>query len=408
MKDTAISLTPELRSRLMQGYGFDSRPTPAWDLDAFASAGGIRSTAGDMLTYLEAQLHPERSPFPAALVRSQRIRDHVDGDMDIALAWIYDPDKGIYWHSGATGGYTTYACFIPKRDFAAVVMLNAYPAAFPFTGVLSEHVVERISGKPALSLAPISVPPAGPVRSFFAYWIAMVAAGVFIFCCVLALQGFAALLASPAMVAARLRVPATRGLLPPGQRLFSAALAGHGAGDRFAAALAILDSVVLVRRPVPAVERLAAPGPGAVCAARMDRSRCRRLRHGRGLCGFIFPHPAQNRRAARYLPGLQQWLAAAFRRLIRNRHRAIQYSKPGPQPPASHDFRLLPGRFRLRDPVLKCPAGNRGPHQRRGPGSPLVGPTIRGRIQKQDRDGNRRPGRRRKSCDAGVRTGCEH
>ena len=73
MKDTAISHPPELRSRLMQGYAFDSRPTPAWDLDAFASAGGIRSTAGDMLTYLEAQLHPERSPFAAALVRSQRI-----------------------------------------------------------------------------------------------------------------------------------------------------------------------------------------------------------------------------------------------------------------------------------------------------------------------------------------------
>ena len=81
----------------MQGYAFDSRPTPAWDLDAFASAGGIRSTAGDMLTYLEAQLHPERSPFAAALVRSQRIRDHVADGMDIALAWMYDLDKGVYW-----------------------------------------------------------------------------------------------------------------------------------------------------------------------------------------------------------------------------------------------------------------------------------------------------------------------
>ena len=166
----------------------------AWDLDAFASAGGIRSTAGDMLTYLEAQLHPERSPFPAALTRSQRIRDHVAGGMDIALAWMYDLDKGIYWHNGATGGYTAYACFNPKRDFAAVVLFNGYSASYPFTAMLSEHVVERISGKPALSLTPISVPPAGPLRSFFAYWIAMLAAGVFTFCCVLALQGFSALL----------------------------------------------------------------------------------------------------------------------------------------------------------------------------------------------------------------------
>ena len=54
--------------------------------------------------------------------------------------------------------------------------------------------VQRLSGKPALSLAPIAVPPAGPVRSFFAYWIAMLALDVFMFCCVLALQGISALL----------------------------------------------------------------------------------------------------------------------------------------------------------------------------------------------------------------------
>ena len=194
MRDTAISLSPELLGRLMQGYDGQRQPTPRWDLDAFASAGGIRSTAGDMLTYLEAQLHPERSPFPAALTRSQRVREHVGGDIDIALAWTYDTGTGVYSHSGATGGYTTYACFNPKRDFAAVVMFNAYSAALPFTGMLSEHIVERLSGKPALSLAPISVPPAGPVRSFFAYWITMLAAGVFIFCCVLSLQGFSVLL----------------------------------------------------------------------------------------------------------------------------------------------------------------------------------------------------------------------
>jgi len=193
MHDTAISLSPGQRSRFIQGHGFDSRPTPPWDLDAFASAGGIRSTARDMLAYLETQLHPERSPFPSALLQSQRLWDHVAGDMRIALAWIYDPDTAAYWHNGATGGFTAYACFFPRRDFAAVVLMNASPQAFPFTGVLSEHVVDRISGKPALSLTPISVPPAGPIRSFFAYWIAMLAAGVFMFCCVLALQGFAAL-----------------------------------------------------------------------------------------------------------------------------------------------------------------------------------------------------------------------
>jgi CubicO group peptidase (beta-lactamase class C family) len=192
MNDTVISLSPEQIGRLMQGHGFDRQPTPRWDLDAFASAGGIRSNASDMLTYLEAQLHPEKTPFGAALVRSQRLRNRVSGSVSVALAWVYDPDAGVYTHSGGTGGFTSYACFVPRRDFAAVVLLNAYSLAFPFTEVLGEHVLDRLSGKPALSLTPISVPGARPIRSFFAYWITMLTAGAFMFCCVLGLQGFAA------------------------------------------------------------------------------------------------------------------------------------------------------------------------------------------------------------------------
>ena len=192
MKDTVVSLSPEQRGRFMQGYDAQRRQTPAWDLDAFASAGGIRSTAGDMLTYLEAQLHPERAPFRAALAESQQIRAPVAGSARIALAWIYDPETSAYTHGGATGGFTSYTCFDPRRDFAAVVFLNAAPVTFPFIEVLGEHVRQRLSGEPALSLAPVSVPAAGPIRSFFAYWITMVAAGVFTFCCVLGMQGSAA------------------------------------------------------------------------------------------------------------------------------------------------------------------------------------------------------------------------
>jgi CubicO group peptidase (beta-lactamase class C family) len=192
MKDTVIALSPEQRSRFMQGYDRERRPTPAWDLDAFAPAGGIRSTAGDMLTYLEAQLHPERTPFASALAQSQRLRASVAGNVGIALAWMHNPDTGFYGHGGATGGFTSYACFDPHRDLAAVVLLNAAPVTFPFIEVLGEHVRQRLSGEPALSLVPVSVPAAGPIRSFFAYWITILAAGVFTFCCVLALQGFAA------------------------------------------------------------------------------------------------------------------------------------------------------------------------------------------------------------------------
>jgi CubicO group peptidase (beta-lactamase class C family) len=192
MQDTAIVLSPEQLRRLMQGYDGQRRPTPRFDLDALASAGGIRSTAGDMLTYLEAQLHPEKTPFPAALAESQRLRDHITEDQRIALAWEYNPDTGVYEKGGRTSGFTTFACFDPHRDFAAVVAVNAAAVTFPFMEVVADHVRQRLAGEPALSLAPVSVAPAGPVRSFFAYWITMLAAGAFVFCCVLAVQGIAA------------------------------------------------------------------------------------------------------------------------------------------------------------------------------------------------------------------------
>ena len=192
MKDTVIALSPEQLGRFMTGHDGQRRATPRWDLDAFASAGGIRSTAGDILTYLDAQLHPGQSPFASALVRSQRLWDRVAGRVRIALAWNYNPDTGIYVHDGATGGFSSYACFDPKHDFAAVVLMNAAPVSFPFVGFLGEHVRQRLAGEPALSLMPVTVPAAGPIRSFFAYWITMAAAGAFIFCCVLGMQGLAA------------------------------------------------------------------------------------------------------------------------------------------------------------------------------------------------------------------------
>ncbi len=59
LKDTAINLSPDQQRRFIPGHDAKHRPAHAWDLVAFAGAGAIRSTAGDMLTYVEANLRPE-------------------------------------------------------------------------------------------------------------------------------------------------------------------------------------------------------------------------------------------------------------------------------------------------------------------------------------------------------------
>lgn len=154
LQDTVVKLSPEQEKRFVQGYDPQHHPAHAWSLDALAGAGAIRSTASDMLTYLEAELHPDKGKDLASALRlSQELRADVAPTMKIAMAWLHDTKTGNYWHNGATGGYSSYAFFNPKEDYAAVVLFNATIGGNgSFADRLGEHVAERLAGKPAISL----------------------------------------------------------------------------------------------------------------------------------------------------------------------------------------------------------------------------------------------------------------
>jgi CubicO group peptidase (beta-lactamase class C family) len=164
LKDTTISLAPEQLARFIPGHSGDHQPAHAWDLDAFAGAGAIRSTAGDMLTYLEANLHPDAlkptvktaaaATLSAALTQQHELRADAMPGTRIALAWLFESESGNYWHNGATGGYSAYAFFNPKGDYAAVVLLNTtLGSTGSFADRLGQHISQRLAGKPAISLA---------------------------------------------------------------------------------------------------------------------------------------------------------------------------------------------------------------------------------------------------------------
>lgn len=166
LDDTTISLSPAQKLRFIPGTnGADHRLAHALEFDAFAGAGAIRSTAGDMLAYLEANLHPESlKPVPgfagtltisSALSLSHQLQDvDIRPGMRIALAWLYQTNTGNYWHNGATAGYSSYVFFNPQGDYAGVVLLNAAPGVDDsFVDRLGQHIIHRLSGKPAISLA---------------------------------------------------------------------------------------------------------------------------------------------------------------------------------------------------------------------------------------------------------------
>jgi len=176
MKDTVVALSAEQKLRFITGHDMAHQPTHAWDLDALAGAGAIRSTAADMVIYLQANLHPDQLPstangtpdgktLPAALAQSHELRADALPGMRIALAWLYVPATGSYWHNGGTGGYSSFAFFNPKADYAAVVLVNT---AGEFADRLGHHIAERLAGKPAISLGPANEHEAQEAASFAA------------------------------------------------------------------------------------------------------------------------------------------------------------------------------------------------------------------------------------------------
>jgi CubicO group peptidase (beta-lactamase class C family) len=127
MKDTAITLTPELKARLAIGHNEAMVPVSNWDIPTLAGAGALRSTANDILTFLAANLGYVKSPLAQAMADEVSVRKPAGSpDMQIAYAWHIQSKGGnsIIWHNGGTGGYRTYMGYDPKAGTGVVVLSN--------------------------------------------------------------------------------------------------------------------------------------------------------------------------------------------------------------------------------------------------------------------------------------------
>jgi CubicO group peptidase (beta-lactamase class C family) len=199
MDDTRIVLAADQQRRFIQGYNSMGEAMPVFAVGVLASAGALVSTAGDMLTWLEANLAAERThtgPLAADLAASHRLQADAGRVGQIALAWFVDPSDGTYGHSGAALGHTANVFFDPAHDTAAVVLSNVSGGTATAAGFVNAHLRARLTGRPAIAIRNVTIPASGGLlgraRLFAAYWITMFAAGAFVFGAVMCVQGLAA------------------------------------------------------------------------------------------------------------------------------------------------------------------------------------------------------------------------
>jgi D-alanyl-D-alanine-carboxypeptidase/D-alanyl-D-alanine-endopeptidase len=148
MNDTRVTLNADQQKRFAPGHDGDGNPVHNWDLDALAGAGALRSTAADLLRYLQAHVNPPEK-LKSAIELAHMERHKIGAAGSIALAWLIKPDGKLYFHDGGTAGYSTYVSFNTERKTGVVVLINSAGTLMDQIGDRVDHI---LAGEPVQPL----------------------------------------------------------------------------------------------------------------------------------------------------------------------------------------------------------------------------------------------------------------
>jgi CubicO group peptidase (beta-lactamase class C family) len=138
MNDTLITPTRDQARRTAQGYRavlrcgpllLGLRSEPWFEGNDLGGAGGLRSTAADMLKFLQANMHPEGHPLEAALKESHRELARESEQTSYGMNWVRTRSQTaktmVIWHNGGTGGFRSFIGFTEDRRAGVLVLSNS-------------------------------------------------------------------------------------------------------------------------------------------------------------------------------------------------------------------------------------------------------------------------------------------
>ena len=126
MDNTAIAFTDNMKKHLAIGHNDQSEAVSNWDIITLAGAGGIRSTASDMVKFIMANTSKGDSSLHKAMRLSHEIAySNESQDFNIGLGWHFANSDTIVWHNGGTGGYRAFSGFLSGTNRGVVVLTNS-------------------------------------------------------------------------------------------------------------------------------------------------------------------------------------------------------------------------------------------------------------------------------------------
>ncbi|HHW2397315.1 PDC family class C beta-lactamase [Pseudomonas aeruginosa] len=164
LEQTHLDVPEAALAQYAQGYGKDDRPLRVGPGPLDAEGYGVKTSAADLLRFVDANLHPERLDRPWAQALDATHRGYYKvGDMTQGLGWeAYDwpislkrlqagnstpmalqphriarlpapqalEGQRLLNKTGSTSGFGAYVAFVPGRDLGLVILANRnYPNA---------------------------------------------------------------------------------------------------------------------------------------------------------------------------------------------------------------------------------------------------------------------------------------
>jgi CubicO group peptidase (beta-lactamase class C family) len=142
MGDTGLRPSEKQQERLAQGHRENGLDAPSWPIYAWFAAGGLRSTATDMLRFGEVNLGHGQvdgnpvSPELIAAMKSAQAPIYLmpNGASKQAMAWVVNLGNGEpqikpeIFKDGGTVGFSTVILLNPSKDLAVFIAVNKQQA----------------------------------------------------------------------------------------------------------------------------------------------------------------------------------------------------------------------------------------------------------------------------------------
>ncbi len=144
MFETTLTLTPQQRARFAPAHNAALLAEKAWEFDALAGCGAIRSNLDEMLLFARASLNPPEGKLGQAIDLAWKQHKPARGkNRAMGLGWMIAGDRSTRWHNGQTGGYQSMILVSRRLNSATVLLCNT---AGSNADALAEQIFQTIAG----------------------------------------------------------------------------------------------------------------------------------------------------------------------------------------------------------------------------------------------------------------------